>query len=52
VLAAGELVHLLEEDAGPDEAISEAERQIARWQTPPLSSSGQSRMKPWRPTSA
>lgn len=36
VLAAGELVQLLEEDAGPGSAISEAERQITRWQTPPL----------------
>lgn len=26
----------MREDAGPDEAISEAERQITRWQTPPL----------------
>lgn len=36
VVAAGELVQLLEEDVGPDCAISEAERQITRWQAAPL----------------
>jgi Domain of unknown function (DUF4365) len=36
LLAAGELVQLLEEDAGPGAAISEAEQQITRWQAPPL----------------
>ena len=35
-LAAGELIHLLEKNAGPDAAISEAEQQAARWQYPPL----------------
>jgi hypothetical protein len=36
MLAAGELVHLLEEHAGPDAAISEARQQISRWQAPAL----------------
>ena len=36
LLAAGELVQLLEEDAGPEVAITEAEQQITRWQAPPL----------------
>ena len=36
VIAAGELVHLLEKYAGPDAAISEAELQAARWQAPAL----------------
>lgn len=36
VIAAGELVHLLEKHAGPDAAISEAEQQAARWQAPAL----------------
>ena len=36
MLAAGELVHLLEKHAGPDAAISEAEQQAARWQDPAL----------------
>ena len=36
VIAAGELVHLLEKYAGPDAAISEAEQQVTRWQAPAL----------------
>ena len=36
LIAAGELVHLLEKHAGPDAAISEAEQQAARWQAPAL----------------
>jgi hypothetical protein len=36
LLAAGELVQLLEEDTGPGAAISEAEQQITRWHAPPL----------------
>jgi hypothetical protein len=36
LLAAGELVQLLEEDAGPEAAITEAGQQITRWQAPPL----------------
>ncbi len=36
LLAAGELVQLLEEDAGPEAAITEAEQQITRWQAPSL----------------
>ena len=35
-LAAGELVQLLEEDAGPGAAITEARQQITRWQAPSL----------------
>ena len=35
LLAAGELVQLLEEDAGPGAAITEAEQQITRWEAPP-----------------
>ncbi len=34
--AAGELLRLLEQHAGPDAAISEAEKQITRWDAPPL----------------
>ena len=36
LIAAGELVHLLEQHAGPDAAISEAEQQATRWQAPAL----------------
>lgn len=36
LIAAGELVHLLEQHAGPDAAISEAEQQVTRWQAPAL----------------
>jgi hypothetical protein len=36
VLAAGELVFLLERLIGPSAAISEAEQQAARWQSPVL----------------
>ncbi len=36
LIAAGELVHLLEKHAGPDAAISEAEQQATRWQAPAL----------------
>lgn len=36
LFAAGELVQLLEMHAGPDAAISEAEKQITRWDAPPL----------------
>lgn len=36
LIAAGELVHLLEQHAGPDAAISAAEQQATRWQAPAL----------------
>jgi hypothetical protein len=36
LFAAGELVQLLEEHAGPDAAISEAAKQITRWDAAPL----------------
>ena len=36
LLAAGELVELLDEHAGADAAISEATQQISRWQAPAL----------------
>jgi hypothetical protein len=36
LLAAGEMVQLLDEDTGPGAAISDAEQQITRWQAPSL----------------
>jgi hypothetical protein len=36
LIAADELVHLLEKHVGPDAAISEAEQQATRWQAPAL----------------
>ena len=36
LIAAGELVRLLERHAGPDAAISEAEQQVTRWEAPAL----------------
>jgi hypothetical protein len=36
LIAAGELIHLLEKHEGPDAAISEAEQQATRWQAPAL----------------